>query len=62
MSGFIFGVIGFYLWRAGKRHANFYWSIIGALLMIYPLFSPNAWFDWGIGFGLCGVAYAVKDV
>ena len=57
MSGFIFGVIGFYLFKEGKKRLNFAWVAIGVALMAYTLFVSGPWLDWGLGFGLCGLAY-----
>jgi len=60
-SGFIFGVIGFYLIRESRRRGHLQWALIGLALMIYPLFSTNPWYDWGGGLFLCWLAYTVKN-
>jgi hypothetical protein len=57
MSSFIFGVIGFYLLRDGRKKENYTWIFIGVGLMVYPLFVHGPWLDWGVGFGLCWLAY-----
>lgn len=57
MSGIIFGIIGFALFREGKKRANYAILFIGITLMIYPYFSSGPWGDWGIGALLCGAAY-----
>jgi hypothetical protein len=57
MAAFIFGVIGFYLFREGRRRPNFAWITIGLALMVYPIFVSNAWLNWGIGAMLCTMAY-----
>ncbi len=43
--------------REGKRHVNFTVVIIGILLMTYSWFTSNPLQDWGIGIGLCALAY-----
>jgi hypothetical protein len=60
MASFIFGVVGLYVFRYGKRESEFPFIFIGLALMIYPYFIPEAWADWGdwgVGFGLSGLAY-----
>lgn len=57
MAAFIFGVVGFYLLKESRKVGNIYWAIIGILMMAYPMFTPNAWFDWGIGIALSIAAY-----
>ena len=56
MSSFIFGVIGIYLFREGKRRLNFAVLFIGIALMIYPYFTHGPLLDWGVGIGLCFLA------
>jgi hypothetical protein len=56
-AGFIFGVIGFYLFREGKRRLNYTTLFCGVLLMIYPYFVSGPWLTWCAGFALCGLAY-----
>ena len=59
MAGFIFGVIGLWMWREGRRRENDYLPWIGVALMIYPYFVDGAKLNWGIGIILCIVAYNV---
>ncbi len=61
IAGFIFGIVGLYLFRQGKKRANFHMLIIGILLMIYPYFTAGPWQDWGIGLLLCGGAWHFWD-
>jgi hypothetical protein len=61
MSAFIFGVIGFWLVKEGKRTANFAKLFIGLGLMVYPYFTSGPWADWGVGVALCLLAYQFKD-
>lgn len=58
MSGFIFGVIGFYLTKEGRKRLNYAWVLIGIALMVYTILVPNHPFlQWGLGFALSGAAY-----
>lgn len=57
----IFGALGFWLIRAGRRAGNILWALIGLAMMVYPYFVSNGWVTWGIGFALCGVAYQVRE-
>ena len=57
LVAFIFGVIGFYLFRAGKRSVNYAWVWLGVGLMAFPLFVDGVWLTWFTGLALCGVAY-----
>lgn len=57
VAGFIFGIVGFWLFRHGRKNSNIRNVIIGIVLMIYPYFVESAKLTWGIGFLLCGIAY-----
>ncbi|MEQ1875162.1 MAG: hypothetical protein ABL958_00860 [Bdellovibrionia bacterium] len=61
LASFIFGVIGIFLAKWAKQEGNFNLLFIGLGLMFYPYFVENIWLVWGIGFGLCGLAYWMKD-
>ncbi len=56
MAGFVFSVIGFYVFREGKRKINYSLVFIGIALMLYSYFTHGPWQDWGIGVALCGAA------
>jgi multisubunit Na+/H+ antiporter MnhE subunit len=56
-AGFIFGVIGFYLFRHAKKKVNYPLILISVLLMTFNMFTSNPWQDWGVGAVLCGIAY-----
>ena len=64
ISGFVFGVIGIYLFRAGKKEVSFSWVLIAIALMSYTFFTAGtaygAWLDWGIGLALCALAYWLR--
>jgi len=54
---FIFGVIGIYVFRHGKKTLNYPVIFISIAMMIYPMFTSGWILDWGVGLGLCGAAY-----
>ncbi|PIS11980.1 MAG: hypothetical protein COT73_01020 [Bdellovibrio sp. CG10_big_fil_rev_8_21_14_0_10_47_8] len=56
-AGFIFGVIGLWMFREGRRQDNDYTPWIGVALMIYPYFVDGAKLNWGLGIVLCFLAY-----
>ena len=60
MGAFIFGVIGLYVFRAGKKDVNYSLILTGVGLMVYPYFIPGVWLQWLTGFALCGVAYYTR--
>jgi hypothetical protein len=61
MSGFIFGVVGFYLMKEGRKRVNYAWVMIGIALMVYPiLVGGHPLLQWGLGFGLCAIAYQYR--
>lgn len=57
MAGLIFSVIGWWLFREGKRRSHLTLVIIGLILMSYTLFTRTALATWGIGLSLCALAY-----
>lgn len=57
IAGLIFGVVGLWLFREGRKSLNHKVMVIGLVMMIYPYFTNGPWMDWGIGFGLSGLAY-----
>ncbi len=60
IAGFIFGVIGVYLFKQAKVKGNAPFAIIGVLLIGYPYFVSNSWLAWGIGIALCYLAYIFR--
>lgn len=57
MAGIIFGILGFWMFKEGKRRTNFSVLTIGIALMAYPYFVEGAAANWGVGIALCGLAY-----
>lgn len=56
-AGFVFGVIGLWMFREGRRQEKDYVPWIGVALMIYPYFVDGYKLTWGIGIVLCFAAY-----
>ena len=61
MASLIFGIIGWYLFSHGRKNANNHFVVIGIALMVYPYLTKGPLADWGIGAGLCGLAYYYKN-
>jgi hypothetical protein len=57
VASLLFGVIGFYVFRFGKKTLNYRVIFCGVGLMVYPLFTSGPLQDWGVGCALCGAAY-----
>lgn len=56
-AAFIFGVIGMWLFREGRKRAQMTITFTGLALMIYPYFVSGRAANWLVGFALCGFAY-----
>jgi len=54
---FIFGIIGLWLFREGRRRENKHIKYIGLAMMMYPYFVEGRFWNWGIGLALCFAAY-----
>ncbi len=55
--GFVFGVIGMWMFRQGKKNANIITMAISVTLMIYPYFIESVLVSWLLGVALCFLAY-----
>jgi hypothetical protein len=60
VAGFVFGVIGFYYFKAGKKDGELPVVLIGLTLMVYPYFIENIYLMCLTGFALTGVAYRMR--
>ena len=58
-SSFVFGVIGLWMFREGKRKVSYNIVFIAIGLMIYPYMTKGPLADWGVGIALCTLAYAI---
>jgi hypothetical protein len=56
-AAFLFGVIGMWLFKEGRRREHSISIYIAIALMIYPYFVEKASYSWIIGSGLCYAAY-----
>ncbi|UYL07856.1 hypothetical protein B9G69_012450 [Bdellovibrio sp. SKB1291214] len=57
IAGTIFGLIGIWLFRKGRRESHMPNVMVGLGLMIYPLFVTSTLYTWVVGLLLCGVSY-----
>lgn len=57
IAAFVFGVIGYWMFRESRRRDNTKVKYIGVALMIYPYFVDGAIKNWATGIILCGAAY-----
>jgi hypothetical protein len=53
----IFGIVGFVVYRYGKRMSLQATKWIGVALMLYPYAVSTTWLLYLVGAGLCVVAY-----
>lgn len=61
LSGVIFGIIGMFLLRDGRKKGSPKLAVIGILLMAFPYFTPGYWLiDWVVGITLCYTAYVIQ--
>ena len=56
-AGFVFSVIGFGLFKEGRRRAEVRIALVGVTMIGYSYFTSSPAADWGIGILLCGLAY-----
>ena len=56
-AGLLFGTVGLYYLRIGKREAIVACSVIGVAMMAYPYFIENEVLLWGVGCALWFMAY-----
>lgn len=61
-GSFVFGVIGFYLWRTGRKRVNAKVVWTGVALMVYPIFLTSTWLLWCVGIFLTSLAYYFLEV
>jgi len=56
-AGLIFGIIGFWLFRIGRKNQNRPIIFIGIAMMVYPYFIEGRVLNWVIGIFLSCAAY-----
>ncbi len=57
LAGLLFGVLGVYFFRVGRRDVKTDLLAYGLILMIYPFFVTNDWLIWGIGAGVTALCF-----
>ncbi|MFV8256526.1 hypothetical protein ACNQKP_01900 [Bdellovibrio bacteriovorus] len=57
VAGLLFSLIGWWLFRQGKKKENKRFRYVGILLMVYPYVVQGAFWNWTVGLILCGYAY-----
>jgi hypothetical protein len=58
-AGLIFSTFGFAIFRQGRKSADGWRVLIGAVLFLYPYFISSNFLLWGIGSILMAVHYFV---
>lgn len=61
IAGFVFGVIGLWLFRRARKEANNRLVVMALALMIYPIFVSNGVLSWAMGIILCGWSWWIHD-
>lgn len=61
IASLVFGLIGWYVFKRGRKDANNRLVAIGVIMMLYPYFVSGAIWNWGIGVVLCEGAYYYWD-
>jgi ABC-type Fe3+-siderophore transport system permease subunit len=56
VAAILFGIVGFVVFRRGKRLKQSQLLLTGAALMFYPYAVSQTWLVWGVGFALTGWA------
>ncbi len=59
--GCLFGFVGLWFFRRGRKELNNIHVVIGILLMIYPYFISGTLMTFLVGAGLCGAGYYFRD-
>ncbi len=57
IGSLVFSLIGWVVWRRGRRQARPVLTWSGAVLMFYPYLVTRAWLLWGLGLALCAWVY-----
>lgn len=57
IGSLVFSLIGWVVWRRGRRQARPVLTWSGAVLMFYPYLVTRAWLLWGVGVALCVWVY-----
>lgn len=60
-ASLLFGAVGMWMFGVARRRGRFSLLAIALALMIYPYFTQGPSQDWGLGTGLCGIAYFIWE-
>lgn len=52
MAGLLFGSMGIYFIRRGKKEAHIPYALVGLCLLVFPYFIENTILLWALGLGL----------
>jgi hypothetical protein len=61
VGAILFGIIGYVVYRRGRKRSRSALTWTGVALMLYPYAVPQTWLLWLIGAALFGWAYAKWD-
>ena len=61
LGALLFGLIGFGVYRYGKKTSRKYHKWIGIALMLYPYAVQETWLMYVVGTALCVALYFVPD-
>ena len=57
----LFGLLGFSVWRYGRKASRMHPQWIGIVLMLYPYVVSETWLLYGIGSALCVALYVLRE-
>jgi len=57
LAGLLFGTLGIYFFRLGKREMNFRLMGVASMLFLYSYFIYNPYLCWGIGIVLTVLSF-----
>ena len=57
LAWIVFGILGFYVFRNGKRNSNPWHFALGLALMCYPYVTTTTWITWLVGCVLMAGVY-----
>lgn len=58
LGAILFGIIGYLVFRRGRKISEAALTWTGVALMLYPYAISQTWLLWLLGSALCGWAYA----
>ena len=61
VGALVFGLIGFGVYRYGKKTSRKYHKWIGVALMLYPYAVQETWLMYAVGTAMCAALYFVPD-